>query len=651
METHLVFSALLLFLGSLFCALLFAFSLTEGYSRIRRALIVLLGLLSVWYLGLMFVQLRFLNLLPWQPVWGGARGPSGRFLMFGGLARPGLLWIFTAIAHCYIMAVRQRGAYLATWIKPTRLYLCCFIATLIMRLGLPNNLNNYWLVAGAGLLGVMLPITIMFICYRALNRMAMEREQSGAVSQYSWIVCFGISFTLITIAFYRMTQTYIGLVGLYDVYAVISALPLIFWLIYYHTPYLFLDVLVKRGLQALFFALIFGCYFGGLAYTMGLLGKKPLLYYIGLAVAISLPAGMLTRMRGSMDRLIDLHLLGRAHFQDLLADLNTRLNSAANNEEAIAVASASVSQALGAASVEYYQTLAEDTQADVEKLSIAVSLAGESLGFLRIGSPIKRPRYLSEDLKFAQLAADSLAASLSRLRLQAEQQAQQIRELALVSTARELRLKALQAQLDPHFLFNSMNLISSLVRSAPDKARAAVQYLSQVYRYVLESSRRDLVTVADEIDFLRAYLEIEQLRFESRLRVKFNLCDRLNDVWLPPMLLQPLVENAIKHGLSSKIEGGELIISVQPQADSLLLAVTDTGVGFQANPQIDSKNGTGIGLANVRQQLALRYNVALEIESVPGRGTRVQFCLPLNMQCASTQIKEKLNHVSTRLDC
>ena len=184
------------------------------------------------------------------------------------------------------------------------------------------------------------------------------------------------------------------------------------------------------------------------------------------------------------------------------------------------------------------------------------------------------------------------------------------------------RLAALQAQIRPHFLYNALNTISCLVRTRPDAARSLLGRLADLYRRTLRSGSDD-VTLAEELETLESYLEIERARFGDRLRVEVDVEESARDANVPPLLLQPLVENAILHGLSPRPEGGTVVVAARREAGNLVLEVRDDGVGYDGAAR-------GVGLTNVADRLAVRSGVAgcLEVDGEPGRGTRVRLVLP-----------------------
>src|SRR5271156_544401 len=195
------------------------------------------------------------------------------------------------------------------------------------------------------------------------------------------------------------------------------------------------------------------------------------------------------------------------------------------------------------------------------------------------------------------------------------------------------RMEALQNQINPHFLFNTLNSISSLVRFDPDKARDVISKLATILRRLLNSTD-SFVPLREEVEFIDNYLDIEVVRFgPEKLRVVKELEPASLDVMVPSMLLQPLVENSIKHGLSSKIEGGSIFLRSRLADSRLIIEVEDDGVGRAATPQVESSSmqGAGIGMANISERLQVLYGdtARMTIDSREGKGTLVRIRLPL----------------------
>jgi LytS/YehU family sensor histidine kinase len=197
----------------------------------------------------------------------------------------------------------------------------------------------------------------------------------------------------------------------------------------------------------------------------------------------------------------------------------------------------------------------------------------------------------------------------------------------------EAELRALRAQINPHFLFNTLNSIAALIRIDPAAAEATTTRLADVFRYTLRASDLSHARLADELHFVREYLEIERTRFGKRLRVVESIETELEDAEVPTLLLQPLVENAVRYVVSPREEGGEIRISARRAGATLELSVADDGPGIDA---VSQSSGTGFGLHSVRERLrAAGPPHALDIRSAPDRGTEIVLTLPIRPSSAS----------------
>ena len=217
-----------------------------------------------------------------------------------------------------------------------------------------------------------------------------------------------------------------------------------------------------------------------------------------------------------------------------------------------------------------------------------------------------------------------LGLVLRSVRVQEAERRAREGELALT----QAELSALRAQINPHFLFNALNTIRYFVRTDPDQARALLLKLSEVFQRVLRSGA--FVPLADEIAYAEAYLALEQARLGERLRVEWTRPEgELLELQVPALILEPLVENAVVHGLAPKPEGGVLRILVERWGRELVIQVRDDGVGFDTARL--GEDASSIALANIDARLRLLYGEGhgLVIESQPGRGTRVELRLPL----------------------
>jgi hypothetical protein len=190
------------------------------------------------------------------------------------------------------------------------------------------------------------------------------------------------------------------------------------------------------------------------------------------------------------------------------------------------------------------------------------------------------------------------------------------------------QVQALQARIQPHFLFNSLNTIASLIGEDPARAEQVVEKLADTFRYTLDASRRTLVPLAEEIEATEDFLELETLRYADRLHVVWRVEPGLGDVSVPPLLLQPLVENAVQHGIATRREGGRIHVDLRRERDCLQVRIEDDGPG----PGGSSHRGSGSALADLRTRLRLLYGrrAAVDIDRGELGGFRVTIRLPLD---------------------
>jgi two-component sensor histidine kinase len=215
------------------------------------------------------------------------------------------------------------------------------------------------------------------------------------------------------------------------------------------------------------------------------------------------------------------------------------------------------------------------------------------------------------------------------LRFFRQVQEKERREAQLLALTTEAELKALRAQINPHFLFNALNTIASLIHTHPDRAEGTVERLAEMFRYVLNGSERRLVSLKEELAFVDSYLEIERARFGERLCVSREVAPEALDLPVPCLLLQPIVENAVRHGRSS--DGRiELTIYVQLCGGEVQISIADRGPGMPPGYEVDL--GRGVGLRNVGERLRKTYGreYELELRTNEPRGTIVLIRIPAN---------------------
>ena len=202
-------------------------------------------------------------------------------------------------------------------------------------------------------------------------------------------------------------------------------------------------------------------------------------------------------------------------------------------------------------------------------------------------------------------------------------------ELAIKN--KEMQISLLKSQINPHFLFNTLNSISTLMNSSKDQARKMITQLGDVFRYALDSHKTENVELRKEVQFIENYIKIQQVRFGERLHFHKNIDPQCLNMRIPPMILQPLIENSVKYGIAPKEEGGNIYLTVSQEGIKVLFEVRDDGLGINAKKVMDS-GGSGVGLSNTEMRLKsyygtnarLRinrnekgYSVSFVIESLP----------------------------------
>ena len=210
----------------------------------------------------------------------------------------------------------------------------------------------------------------------------------------------------------------------------------------------------------------------------------------------------------------------------------------------------------------------------------------------------------------------------------------QVEQLRLAANVKEAELRALKSQVNPHFLFNSLNSLRALIDEDAPRAREAVTRLANMLRYSLQSGQQETVPLEDEIRIVEDYLALEQIRHESRLRIRWEVAHEARALNVPPMLLQTLVENAVKYGISARRDGGELVIAARVTGPTLNIRVTNPGdLGTPSNVSAAlAGSSTGVGLRNASERLKLLFGerATLVLLSEPAGCVSADVSIPLN---------------------
>jgi sensor histidine kinase YesM len=232
------------------------------------------------------------------------------------------------------------------------------------------------------------------------------------------------------------------------------------------------------------------------------------------------------------------------------------------------------------------------------------------------------------------LIAAGVALLLNLVRRAADRRVDEARQQELLAASArmlaEARLKALQAQIEPHFLYNTLANVVSLIGPRPAQAQHMLERFIDYLRASLAASRGEQATLASETKLIAAYLDVLAVRMGERLRYRIEVPDELKQFAIAPMLLQPVVENAISHGLEPKVEGGDIVVSARIEGAHVCVQVSDTGVGL--NDNAPAKPGGGVGLSNLRERLRSLYAGEARVELLENQpcGMTVRLMLPLN---------------------
>jgi len=200
----------------------------------------------------------------------------------------------------------------------------------------------------------------------------------------------------------------------------------------------------------------------------------------------------------------------------------------------------------------------------------------------------------------------------------------EVTEQKLLRLKSKAEFEALRAKVNPHFLFNTLNSIASLIPTDPGKAEAMVQKLSRLFRYSLDASGPEMIKLKDELEVTEEYLDIEKVRLENRLNYHIEMDESLADFLIPGFIIQPLVENSVKHGIAPLKSGGQINIKCIKNTDTCQIDISDNGIGL-----VDNENGKGFGISGVKERLALYYGDKHQFEISNEAGVSIRMLLPL----------------------
>ena len=371
--------------------------------------------------------------------------------------------------------------------------------------------------------------------------------------------------------------------------------------VYFENRFDFYDLVVKRALLILLSVLVLGLFLAvSLPFLQRLPAGSPALPWL-FAVALAPVAMVMPWLMSRTERWLDRMWLGREFTPvDAVKHVLAAMQPATDEASLIAAAEARLSEIFGTRIVVRVGDKPIDAVIEHDVL-LTSPVSGEQLRFAVIRDVGMRP-ILSEDLAMLRTLGGVFGFMLENIRLQGRRQEQDqlAQELRLQSSKSEL--KALRAQINPHFLFNALNAIASLIHTDPGRADEAVEQLAEVFRYTLRRSNSEWAPLDQELTFARAYLDVEQARFGQRLTCTIDSDHAVPVPLIPSMLLQTLLENAVKHGVSQARGPGRIEVIVRTTAEQVRLEVRNTGPAENGRG-LPARDGEGFGLHSVRERL------------------------------------------------
>jgi two-component system, LytTR family, sensor kinase len=461
------------------------------------------------------------------------------------------------------------------------------------------------------------------------------RRQPGA-RRALWMSALGVfAVSALHLAQHeRLQSTWFGeLIGHH------ASLPIALSILYQEYPFALADVFLKRALALVtLMGLTLGAYVGlemAHAHAGSVGNTLPALVVLSVALGSAL---LYPRLMRAATWFVDTVVLHRVDYELLRSTLTRRANAATAPAPMLDAACDALTPALSAATVTWTQVAQVEMALGTGVVSVPssgnmadvfVPTTDSPRYAIRIRDLRGGRRLLSDDIAMLEGIAQMIARRIDVLRIEQERYDQRLREQDIRRLASEAELRALRAQINPHFLFNALTTIGYLIGTSPDRALRTLLQLTELLRRVLRSDEAPS-TLGEEMALLRAYLEIEQARFEERLTVEIDVPMTLHNAEVPPLLVQPLVENAIKHGIAPFRRSGRLALRARiEEQDTLVITVEDSGPGFD---EAGTRHplGNGVGLRNVEERLARAYGPqgALRLSSQPGRGTTAELRMP-----------------------
>ena len=336
------------------------------------------------------------------------------------------------------------------------------------------------------------------------------------------------------------------------------------------------------------------------------------------------------------DIVVERRIFGKPDTRLAVREFRDRLGFMDSRSEVLTAMQTLVAEVLGMKPEEFSIQDRSQYAREPKDLLIPIPFQGDALQLV-VSLMENRKILLSTEIDFLQEIALHAGRRLDELGREAERIESIRLESRLSQQLAQAELRALRAQINPHFLFNSLNTIAALIVAEPEKAETITMRLASIFRYVLLHADRPLSSLDEEMGFLRTYLDIEQIRFGERLLVEFDVESSITHTAVPTLILQPLVENAIKHGIAPKVGKSRILVRAKRNGDSILLSVEDDGIGLFGKrdrnrcPLPGAEPDAGVGLQNIRERLKTMYggDAVLSLVDIRSGGSRATLEIPI----------------------
>ena len=394
-----------------------------------------------------------------------------------------------------------------------------------------------------------------------------------------------------------------------------AVLPLAFAILYQEYRFALADLFLKRALTLLAVVAIAMTGYAAVSAVPPGPFAVALLLACWVLTAVLYPA-----LRRAVTLFVDTILLGRRDFAELRTTLAGSLQACDTVEAVLDRTSEAVATAMNAERVWWVHEQTASAPGEFVTTDVAVPTTEPPRVALRVGALVGGRRLLSDDRAFLDQAALLAARRVDAVRLSLERFDQRLRQEEIERLATEAELRALRAQINPHFLFNALTTIGYLIESAPPRALKTLLRLTSLLRSVLKSDG-EMTTLGRELELVEHYLDIERERFEERLQVQLDVPEQLRTLPVPCLIVQPLVENAVKHGIARAVRGGEVRVRARLEGAApgqvLRISVENTGAPLADTP--DDRTSR-VGLNNVERRLRGHYGSAASLTLTAARG-------------------------------